>query len=286
MKIGVLADSFRLPLREGLKKAKEVGVDGVQLYAVRGEMAPESLCAQGRRELKEYIASLGLEISALCGDLGGHGFERAADNPTKIARSKEIIRLAADLGTPVVTTHIGVVPEDSLMPEYQAIKNALSEIAKEAASCSTIFAIETGPEPATTLRRLIDEIDSPGIGVNLDPANLVMVALDDPVKAVKTLAGKIPHTHAKDGVNLIPAPAKEVYGSFADGTFGELKKRYGGDIFQETPLGEGAVKWPEYLQALSDINYSGYLTIEREAGANPVEDIAKAVKFLRSLLEK
>lgn len=41
--IGVITDSFRLPLREALAKAKEVGTDGVQIYAVSGEMDTDTL---------------------------------------------------------------------------------------------------------------------------------------------------------------------------------------------------------------------------------------------------
>ena len=67
MKIGIITDSFRLGLRESLKKAADLGADGVQIYAVSGEMAPEALDAQARRDLKSYIGDLGLEVSALCG---------------------------------------------------------------------------------------------------------------------------------------------------------------------------------------------------------------------------
>ena len=48
----------------------------------------------------------------------------------------------------------------------------------------------------------------------------------------------------------------------------------------EKPLGEGSVDFGKYLTALREIGYDGYLTIEREVGANPSADIAAAVKFL------
>ncbi|MDF2663567.1 MAG: sugar phosphate isomerase/epimerase [Paenibacillus sp.] len=66
--IGVIVDSFRVGVSEGLKKAKAVGADGVQLYAVSGEMDPANLTPSARNELKAYIRELGLDISALCGD--------------------------------------------------------------------------------------------------------------------------------------------------------------------------------------------------------------------------
>lgn len=101
-KIGVIVDSFRLPIREGLLKAKEVGAQGVQMYAVSGELDPDNLNAEQRAELKAYILGLGLEISALCGDLGGHGFQNKAENAWKIKKSKEILQLAKDLGLSLI----------------------------------------------------------------------------------------------------------------------------------------------------------------------------------------
>ena len=74
--IGIMADGLRLPLREGLQKAMELGAQGVQLYATKGEMAPENLDCFARRELREHIHGLGLCVSALCADYGGHGFAK------------------------------------------------------------------------------------------------------------------------------------------------------------------------------------------------------------------
>jgi sugar phosphate isomerase/epimerase len=92
-KIGVIVDSFRVGVRDGLIKAKEVGADGVQIYAVKGEFEPTNLTAAARKEWKAYIESLGLEISALVGDLGGHGFQDKQVNAEKIAKSKQILDL-------------------------------------------------------------------------------------------------------------------------------------------------------------------------------------------------
>ena len=279
-KIGVMIDSFRKSTDEGLALAKAVGAEGFQVYVVGGDMAPEALDAAARARFRAASAGLGLEIAALCGDLGGHGFERAAGNPAKVARSKKIVDLAVDLGSGVVTTHIGVIPDDPGSATYRAMQEACRELGRYAASKGVWFAIETGPETADVLRRFLDSLGVKGIGVNLDPANLVMVTGDDPVAAVRTLAPYIVHTHAKDGRRLQPCDRFEVYGAFADGGFDTLVERMG-TLFEETPLGEGAVDWPGYLAALREIGYNGFLTIEREVGANPEADIRKAVAFLK-----
>jgi len=283
-KIGVMSDGFRLAPRDGVRKAKEVGADGIQVSAVAGEISPEAMDQHTRGEFKAFCAGLGLEISALCGDLGGHGFQRADENVAKVERSKRIVDLAVDLGTAVVTTHIGVVPEDKRAPTYANLLAACRELGEYAARAGVTFAIETGPEKATTLKAFLDDVSSKGIGVNLDPANLVMVTGDDPVRAVHTLKAYIVHTHAKDGVQLKPSDPVQVYGAFAEGGIEGLTMSDVGQLFKEVPLGQGGVPWDAYLKALADIGYTGYLTIEREVGEDPEKDIREAVQFLRARL--
>ena len=278
-KIGVMADSFRLDPRDGIRKAAEIGVEGVQIYAVEGEISPERLDELDRRELEGFCSEQGLEIAALCGDLGGHGFNRPAENPGKIERSKAIVDLAADLGTDVVTTHIGIVPADAEGAEYEMLSKACRELGDYARDRGVTFAVETGPETAETLGEFLADVGSPGIGVNLDPANFAMVTGDDPVQAVYTLADRIVHTHAKDGVKYRECDPVAVYTAFAEGGIEALNM---GELFAEVPLGQGSVDWDSYLDALRAIGYTGFLTIEREVGDDPEEDIRTAVEFLRA----
>lgn len=284
-KIGVILDSFGVGVTEGLKKAREIGADGVQIYAVSGEMDPAVLTGSKRKELRDYIEGLGLEISALCGDLAGHGFQDAEANPAKIEKSKRILDLAVELGTNIVTTHIGIVPEDSQGRIYDAMQRACEELGVYAKSMNAYFAIETGPEPAAHLKSFLDTLSTNGVSVNFDPANMVMVTGDDPVQGVKTLRDYVVHTHVKDGLRLRPVDPRDVYGFLGYGAMDHAKiaeMASSGAAFEEVPLGEGRVDFPAYFAALQEIGYDGYLTIEREVGANPAEDIAKAVSFIKA----
>lgn len=285
-KIGVIVDSFGVGVKEGLLKAKDVGADGVQIYAVKGEFDPANLTAAARKEWKAYMASLGLEISALVGDLGGHGFQDPAQNKEKIEKSKRIMELGLELGTNVVTTHIGIVPEDTNSPIYRTMHEACVELSRYADSMGAYFAIETGPERAVHLKSFLDGLGSKGVAVNFDPANMVMVTGDDPVQGVYALKDYIVHTHAKDGIKLGPVDPRDVYGEYGYETeldhdkIAEMAEN--GPTFREVPLGEGSVDWNGYLQALNDIGYKGYLTIEREVGSQPEADIRLAVNFLKA----
>lgn len=279
--IGVMVDSFRLSLEEGIAKSREVGATGIQIYATSGDMAPENLSPARRKEILDLIKSNGLVVSALCGDLGGHGFAKAEDNPERIERSKRIMELAKDLETNVVTTHIGVVPEDPNHPRYRVLQDACEELGEYGDKLGAYFAIETGPETALTLKNFLDSLKSNGVRVNYDPANLVMVTGDDPIQGVYTLKDYIVHTHAKDGIMKQKSDPERVYNFFAEGGIEDLRLE---DYFLETPLGEGHVDFPKWLKALEDIGYKGFLTIEREVGDSPEKDIREAVTFLEKLI--
>ncbi|NLY53197.1 MAG: sugar phosphate isomerase/epimerase [Firmicutes bacterium] len=271
--IGVIIDSFRTDIPTALAKAAALGVEGIQVYATSGEMSPEELVGRRRREFLRMVQAHGLTISALCGDLG-RGFTDAAANPSLIEKSKRILDLAKDLDTNIVTTHIGVIPADVKSDRYQIMQEACHTLAEYADSLDAHFAVETGPETAARLKSFLDGLGSRGVAVNMDPANLVMVTGDDPVQAVYTLQDYIVHTHAKDGRKLRDVPPEIIYSNVN-------AYLQDGAAFVELPLGQGDVDFPNYLKALYDIGFTGFLTIEREVGEDPEQDIALAVKFLK-----
>ncbi len=274
--IGVMLDSFREPIPQALKSAAKVGAQGIQVYATRGDLSPDVLTPDARREFKQLVSDNGLVISALCGDLG-MGFHRPSENPQLVEASKRILDLAKDLGTDIVTTHIGVVPQQENHPRYRIMQDACGELSRYADGVCAHFAVETGPETAATLKCFLDGLHSKGVAVNFDPANLVMVTGDDPVQAVYTLKDYIVHTHAKDGVRHYYREPEAVYGV-------EESPIVTSPSFEEMPLGKGHVNFEGWLKALNDIGYRGFLTIEREVGDNPYADIANAVHFLKALM--
>lgn len=278
--IGVMSDSFRLPFDEALDMAARLGAKGIQMYATTGEHAPEALNAAARREILQKVKDRGLAFSALCGDLG-HGFENRERNAELIERSKRILDLAKDLETDIVTTHIGVVPSDPANPRYKIMAEACFELSRYADSIGSHFAIETGPETSAVLKGFLDQLGSTGVGVNLDPANLVMVTGDDPVAAVHNLKKYIVHTHAKDGVMLQRGNPEWIYG-----VIHTPEDVAGIQFFEEKPLGTGSVDFPAYLKALEEIGYHGYLTVEREVGENPAADIHTAIEFLNRVIRE
>lgn len=256
MKVGIITASLPMPTKEALRKARELGAHGVQLWVVNNDLDPRNLSKSGRDELITYMAALPLERSALCGDVGG--FADPATIDERIARTKEFIDLCVDLFTPILTTHIGVVPKEP--KPYENMLEAVREIGTYAAERGCCLATETGPEEPQSLAEFLRKADTAGAMVNYDPANLCMNGFDH-LQGVRDLKPFIVHTHAKDGI------------------YGSAKEPSG---YKEVALGKGDVDFGQYLGVLREVGFTGYLTIERECGDDPVADIAEAIRFLKT----
>ncbi len=280
-KTGVLLDSLQLDLDKALAAAADSGADGVQMYAVSHAMSALELHYTAAKGLREKITGYGLEIASLCGDTGGHGFERQEENSGKIEKMLEIVDFAAELETPVITTHIGVVSERDT-GKREIMQSALHRICRYAEEKGIFIAVETGAEKAAVLRDFIIESGERNLKVNFDPANLVMVQGEDPSDAVYILKDFIVHTHAKDGRMIRSCDPVTIYNAFAEGNPDAVDID---SFFLELPLGKGDVNFPRYLASLESIGYSGYLTIEREAGDNRVKDVMDGLHFLKELMK-
>ena len=279
MKLGVMLDSFRCGWEESLKKAAELGFGGVQLTVAAGELTAESVRDYPVREILESLDAHGLELTALCG-LSGYEYNDPAENDECVEKTCLALDLADRFGCRIVTSHIGTVPPDECRAK-DAMRDALNRISLYGGRIGARFAIETGPEPGHILGELLDSLDGGGIGVNFDPANLVMCSDDRPEEALRWLGKYVVHTHAKDGI-MIPKRMEDP--AFGDAMRAEMRQMLErGRIWYEMPLGEGDVDFDVYLPALAETGFDGWLTIEREVGASPERDIALAADFLRTV---
>ena len=280
MKIGAIAESLKKPRLEAIKEYGKMGIQGVQMYC--GKEFVDFSDAQ-IQEIIDTAKAANVEIVSICGDIGGHDFQIADKCMAHAEFMCSVVDTAVRLNCRIITTHIGVVPADKNDPVYPLMLKSIRYATEYAASHNCIVAIETGPEQPETLCAFIEDVNSKGLGVNLDPANLRMVSMADPVHAVEVLGKYIVHTHAKDGKVLEPGSAAAAYGMVnPDGTprvFAEKPTK-----FLEVPLGQGQVPWSEYIAALKKAGFDGFLTIERECGDNPAGDIQLAYDFLKKLI--
>ena len=193
------------------------------------------------------------------------GFIPHASRDERERRTLELSDFAAAIGVHSIACHIGFVPEDTTHPDYRDVLEMVRRVADHAAKYHQSFALETGQEPAHVLQKFLKEVDRPNLGINFDPANMILYGTGDPIEALSLLGPHVLSVHAKDG----DWPPREQPGAL--GT--------------ERPLGQGSVDIPKFVRKLKDVGFSGPLNIEREAEnqAERIADIRNAVSYLNSL---
>lgn len=193
------------------------------------------------------------------------GFVPPATRAAREERTRRVSDFAAVLGVPSIGCHVGFVPEDPANPIYGEMRDLVRRLADHAAGHQQTFALETGQEPAHVLLKFLKEVDRPNVGINFDPANLILYGTGDPIEALGILGPHVLSVHCKDG----DWPPAHIPGSLG----------------KERPLGRGAVGVQRFLDQLLHVGFRGPLTIERETHDQDERmlDIAMAVKLLKHL---
>jgi L-ribulose-5-phosphate 3-epimerase len=261
LKIGICLESLGLPLRRALDEAVRLRSSGVQVDAA-GDLAPDKLSQTGRREFRHLLQSRDLEMSAVGCPLR-RGLDSAEDQQPRIEHVKKVMSLCFELGPRVVVIQAGRVPseEEEKSGERRAahLAEALRALGSYGDRIGVALALETGLESGAALRDYLNRFDSGSLSVNYDPANLLMNGFD-PIESLRALAGKVRHVHAKDA---------RIVGASRAG--------------REVPLGHGDIDWLQMLGVLEEVEYRGWLAVERETGDNRLGDVTGGVAFLRRL---
>ena len=174
---------------------------------------------------------------------------------------QEIARIAAELGIKVVTFHAGFLPHEESDPAFAKLFERIARIAAVFGARGIALGFETGQETAETLRSFLEKLGCANVGVNFDPANMILYEKGDPITALRTLAPFLRSCHLKD------ASATKVPGTWGD----------------EVVVGTGQVDWRAFFQTLAEVGFTGDLAIEREAGTSRVADIRRAREFVLTL---
>jgi sugar phosphate isomerase/epimerase len=202
------------------------------------------------------------------------GLVPAATRRAAVERLKEGSDFARRAGVGSITTHAGFIPENPLDPVFGDVVEALRAVCDRCRANGQSLCLETGQETPVTLLRTIEEVgaadgpggtpgDRHGLGVNLDPANLLMYGKANPVDALDLIGTHVRGVHAKDGE--YPTNGRE--------------------LGRERPLGEGRVDFPALIARLKGLGYAGALTIEREVrGPEQIAGIEQAKRRLAPLL--
>src|SRR5262245_56531353 len=191
------------------------------------------------------------------------GFGDPALRAERLERFQWALNPTRELGLTDLTLHAGFIPEVG-DPARKPFLDTLAKVSQLAADKGITVAFETGQESAALLRRTLDDLKSPNLKVNFDPANMLLYDMDDPLKAVELLAPDVRSVHLKDA----------------------HRPKVKGEWGEEVPLGKGSANIRSFIQTLKRVGFRGPLCIEREVGtqAERFADIAAAVRFTRECL--
>jgi sugar phosphate isomerase/epimerase len=257
IKIAVQARSVGLPLRKVLPLARQWGASAVELDA-RGDANPQGLSATGRRQLRKLFDDYDLRVAAV-GFRTRRGYDAAEDLQRRVDATKAAMKLAYDLGSAWVVNQVGRVPAESNDPRWNTLIEVLADLGNYGQRTGALVAAETGSESGGDLARLLVALPHGAVGVCLNPGALIINGFS-PLDAVAALGPNISYVHAQDGVRDL-AQGRGI----------------------EVQLGRGAADFPALLGAMEEHDYRGYWTIQREKAANPTDELAQAVSYLKNL---
>ena len=260
-------------LRKGFEDAAARGFRHCQLVS----WEPQYWTDENAEEVKALTRETGIEITAFWCGWTGPRFWNFTEGPETLGivpvayraqRVQDLLNGAAyarKLGIENVVTHMGFIPENMTDPAWRGVVAATKAIALNFKQNGQNLLFETGQETPVVLLRLIQEVDSGNLFINLDPANLIQYGKANPVDALDVIGDYVRGVHAKDG--FYPTNGRE--------------------LGEEVKVGTGKVNFPVFLKELKAHGYDGSLTIEREIeGEQQIKDILETQKYLNDLITK
>ena len=273
--LGVMTGLGDDPLAK-LRKVADMGFPTCQLGNPPRDYVYGPDAEANTDKVRVALEETGVRITAVFIMFRGHIWNRIDGPPTigfvpeplRAGRAVHACRMsnwARSIGLDAVTSHVGFIPEDPNDPVYPPLVEFLRDFIAYCGDNGQDFIFETGQETPETLRRTIDDIALPNIGINLDPANLLLYGKGRPLPAVEVFGEFVKNTHCKDG--LWPENDR--------------------DLGKETALGEGDVHFDQLIPALVAKGFRGPLTIEREiSGPQQIADIERAKRLLETIRAK
>ncbi len=177
-----------------------------------------------------------------------------------------VAKITADMKLDKVSFHAGFIPDDHNDPTVPTLTQRIRQIADLFAKSNTHIILETGQETADALWAFLDNADRDNLGINFDPANMILYDKGDPIEALKKLLPRVKQVHIKDAE---PNDQPNERG------------RWG----REVPIGDGKVDWPAFITVLAEGDFTGDMVIEREAGDQRIKDISTAVQRITAVMK-
>lgn len=254
------ADPFALMMQLkiiGLRRV-QIALDPLRESPAVWGVLPDLCASNGVALVSGMFGTVGEDYSTLESIRRTGGVEPDATWPENWRNIQATADIARKLGLKLVTFHAGFLPHQPSDPRFQSLLERITLIAELFAEKGIDLGFETGQETAETLGDFLTKLGKPNVGVNFDPANMILYDKGDPIAALQALGPWLKQCHIKDAVK-----------TKTPGTWGE-----------EVPVGAGEVDWRAFLRTLEKLGFQGDLAIEREAGEQRAADIITARRYL------
>ncbi|WP_242241692.1 sugar phosphate isomerase/epimerase [Bacillus cereus group sp. BfR-BA-01309] len=261
-KLGMFLNTKHIEVNEGIKKAREWNLECIQLYAMNKNFNLANIPMVEWTTLKKGLSFNGIKVPSLAINFGENGII-GTEVDGAIDQFKYIADRGLELGAKIITAHIGGIPDDEKSAYYDKMERVCYEVGNLAFKFGGVFAIETGSEKATVLKRFLENINSKGLAVNFDPANLISDVNENPVEALLLLKDYIIQTHIKD--------CKEV-------------KNKNSSKYIEVAAGNGEVDFDIFFKVLDEIGFDGYNMIERNDYFDELDGMSQSINFAKKYI--
>jgi sugar phosphate isomerase/epimerase len=270
-KLAVCSWSLRpIDPQDLIQQLEEIGIKRVQIAldplrekpAVWGSL-PELCAKHGITFVSGMIGTVGEDYSTLESIKRTGGVVPDATWDENWRNLQATVPIAKKLGLKLITFHAGFLPHETSDPNFKKLLQRITQIADLFAAAGIELGFETGQETAEALRVFLQQLKRPTVGVNFDPANIILYGKDEPISSLRILAPWLKQCHVKDAVK-----------TKQPGTWGE-----------EVVVGTGQVDWRTFFQTAEQLGFKGDYAIEREAGEQRARDIKTARKYITELLK-
>jgi sugar phosphate isomerase/epimerase len=268
MPLGVFT-SAGAGLGAGIERVLALGVRTVQFHAP----GPDQRTKARAEQVGKQFADAGIRVTLLFCGYPGESYESIpvvretvglvppATREERLEQTKGIADFARWVGAPGIGIHVGFVSEDPNSREFAQLVDVIGEVADHCGDLGLTMNLETGQESADTLLEVLTRADRENLGVNFDPANMVLYGSGEPLEALRKVGGHVLSVHCKDAT---------------------WSGRPGEEWGEEVVLGEGDVDIRQFVSILDELGYEGPLTIEREvSGERQIADIKTGLDLLR-----
>ncbi|MFC9418674.1 sugar phosphate isomerase/epimerase family protein [Bacillus mobilis] len=258
-KLGMFLNTKHIEVNEGIKKAREWDLDYIQLYAMNTNFNLANISKIEWTTLKESLSFNEIKVPSLAISFGENGII-GTEVDSAIEKFKYITDKGLGLGAKIITAHIGEIPNDEKSECYDKLVRVCYELGDLAFKFGGVFAIETGSEKAKVLKRFLENINSKGLAVNFDPANLISDINENSIESLLLLKDYIVQTHIKD--------CKEV-------------KSDSSSKYIEVAVGNGEMDFDIFFKVLDQIGFDGYNMIERNDYFDELDGMSQSINFVK-----